>query len=185
MSAEDAPPESPSILPQPPLDVRWVHAGAQHLDLLATPVTAASTTYLAFSAEESEAIDAAWFSRYTEAEREEIRRKYGTSDKDKVKEKEEKRASKDLDSGKKQVYKEADEDGSIGRDAMGRTADEREKANDDILRSGEEQPVEDDEDERIRKEYEENENLELIKGVPVSQVGSIAKDKLTSAGRVV
>jgi hypothetical protein len=172
------PPDSPSILPQPALDARWVHAGAQHLDLLATPVTAQSTTYLAFSAEESDDIDHAWWSRYDDKQRQAIRKQFGATEKDTkdpkaAKEKDEKRSSKDLSNGK-QVYEEADEDLSLERDKHGRTAEEREKAKDDVIRSGEEQPREDNEEAKIREEMESNEDLETIKGIPVSQVGRAA-----------
>ncbi|WRT68907.1 uncharacterized protein IL334_005889 [Kwoniella shivajii] len=57
----DAPPPStPPLLPIPMLDFRWVHAGAQHLDLLPTPITAASTTYKPFSLSESVRIEERW-----------------------------------------------------------------------------------------------------------------------------
>ncbi|WVO15288.1 hypothetical protein L204_102944 [Cryptococcus depauperatus] len=54
------PPETPPLLAIPDLDVRWVHAGSQHLDLLPTPITSASTSYKAFSSSESLRIDRKW-----------------------------------------------------------------------------------------------------------------------------
>lgn len=41
--------EPPVLLAVPALDVRWVHAGAQQLNLLPTPITSASNSFEAFS----------------------------------------------------------------------------------------------------------------------------------------
>lgn len=51
---------SPPLLPVPFPDERWMHAGAGHLALPINPITAATTTYKAFTPDESLRIDAAW-----------------------------------------------------------------------------------------------------------------------------
>nr|XP_031862276.1 uncharacterized protein CI109_002241 [Kwoniella shandongensis]KAA5529348.1 hypothetical protein CI109_002241 [Kwoniella shandongensis] len=73
------PPETPPLLPIPRLDVRWVHAGSQHLDLLPTPITAASTTYKAFVSEESSRIEDRW-QTYADEERRKIVREWGSTE---------------------------------------------------------------------------------------------------------
>lgn len=90
------PPPSPPLLPLPALEVRWVHAGAQHLDLLPNPITTVSTTYKAFSYDESEAIETKW-QELSDEERDKAVREWGITEgegapgkKDKDKEKKDK-----------------------------------------------------------------------------------------------
>ncbi len=51
---------SASTSSAPRLDVRWLHAGAQHLDLPANPITGAPSGYAAFSVVESQRLEGAW-----------------------------------------------------------------------------------------------------------------------------
>lgn len=78
-SPSSSPPSSPPLLPIPDLDYRWVHAGAQHLDLLPTPVTSAATAYKAFSPDESERIEERWESMEDEERRQAVR-EWGASE---------------------------------------------------------------------------------------------------------
>jgi hypothetical protein len=60
-SREPGTSRSPPPPPPPPLDVRWLHAGAQYLDLPTNPVTSLNTTYKAFSVTESNRLEEAWW----------------------------------------------------------------------------------------------------------------------------
>jgi hypothetical protein len=142
-------------LPIPELDYRWVHTGAQYLDLLPTPITTAATIYKSFSPDESRRIEEAW-NAYTPEERQKAiddwGRKEGEGFATKSKEKEKERR---------------------GSNASGRSVG---KDDGEVLRSGQEQPQGDERDSEGRykdfmtKAQQEYENLELISGVPVSQV---------------
>jgi hypothetical protein len=162
MSGDPPPtPSSPPLLPIPLLDYRWVHAGAQHLDLLPTPITAASTAYKSFNAEESFRIEERWESM-TEEERRQAVTDWGATEgegapklKDRAKDKD-----KDKDKAKRRGSNASVDS---GKDEM---------PDHEVLRSGEEQKeapsLYKDFLTRLQRDYDD---LELIAGVPVSQVG--------------
>lgn len=163
---------SPPHLPFPELDCRWMHAGAQHLDLLPTPITTASTTYKSFSQDESIRIEEAWWG-LAEAERRKAVMEWGISEGE--------GAPAKVNAKKKEAQpKEKERRGSGGSvNSVKSTHPIDEYANGDegvpdheVLRSGEEQAeangdgVYKDLMQKAQKEYED---LELIAGVPVSQ----------------
>lgn len=155
------------VLPIPELDFRWVHTGAQHLDLLPTPITTAATVYKAFSYGESDRIETAWNDLTPEARRKAIE-EWG---------KKEGEGFATATITKKEKPKEIDKDKERrGSNASARSVNtQRERDDTETVKSGEEQP-EDDKDKHTRyKDFmvnaqQEYENLELISGVPVSQV---------------
>lgn len=224
------PPASPPLLPLPPLEVRWVHAGAQHLDLLPNPITTVSTTYKAFSYDESEAIEARW-QDMSEEEREKAVREWGITEgegapgkKDKEKEKKDKdqngkevkAKSENGESGEAQKECAVREGESLSSDhpvdaiphdhppsepeddyfAAGRRGSVPDQ---EIIRSGEEQRDTENGDVSAEKSNGEKgpdspttrykrlvgeslkdyDNLEEIKGVPVSQVSRILRQGKT------
>lgn len=146
---------STSKLPRPALDYRWVHAGAQHLDLPIAPITASTTSYKPFSPEESARIEAKWVAM-SEEERRTALSEWG-------------RTEGEGAPARSGVKKEKEKE-RRGSNASARSGQEGE-----VLRSGEEQPHDEvDLDGRYKdimaKAQKEYENLELISGVPVSQV---------------
>ncbi|RXK37136.1 hypothetical protein M231_05587 [Tremella mesenterica] len=151
-------------LPAPPLDARWVHAGAQYLDLLPTPITSASTSYKAFSPSESKRIEARWTSLPLLGRQLAIK-EWGAAEGE----------------GASKVKKEHGRTESTASNNDERRSSSKDREKDrgvpdaEVIRSGEEQPTEGEVDGEGRyrnimadaqKEYE---NLELIAGVPVSQ----------------
>lgn len=181
-------PSSPPLLPIPELDYRWVHAGAQHLDLLPTPITTASTSYKAFSADESRRIEEAWQVLEIKKRRRAIA-EWGQTEGEGAPTK----VKKDKDKGG---------EGREGRDTAGSTApldiegstsirepthahpieeqlhddkDEKAKPVKEVLRSGEELADVETKDDKYRdymlKQQRDYEDLELVVGVPVSEVG--------------
>jgi hypothetical protein len=153
----------PSILlPCPDLDFRWVHAGSQHLDLPIVPVTAASTSYKAFTADESSRIEQHWES-ISSTEKHAIIDEWGKTE-------------GELAPAKAPLKK------SKEKERRGSTASARSAHDGEILRSGEEQPHDEvDRDGHYKdimlKAQREYENLELISGVPVSQVGRVTASR--------
>jgi hypothetical protein len=178
-------PPSPTLLPLPPLDVRWVHAGAQHLDLLPTPITSLNTTYKAFSEEESSRIEERWYN-LTEEERRTAVAEWGASegegapkaakgakdkeDKDKGKDKErekekERRASKS-------IHSSGLRDGEVQDRLDGKLPDKEEVfSGQEQAKAGEEDPQTAKYKEIIRK-IQHSTDLEEIQGIPVSQVSN-------------
>ncbi|KAK4686894.1 hypothetical protein P7C73_g3228, partial [Tremellales sp. Uapishka_1] len=164
------PPTSPPLLPLPYLDIRWVHAGAQYLDLLPTPITTASTAYKAFSEDESARIEERW-NAMTVAEQRNTINQWGTEEGEgnhgkqkKAKEKE----KKDID--------KSSSGSAISAAASEHHAEDGGVPDAEIIKSGQEIPnVEEKEDEQksykdvMNKFREEYEDFELIAGVPVSQ----------------
>ncbi|KAK8843436.1 hypothetical protein IAR55_007093 [Kwoniella newhampshirensis] len=183
------PPETPPLLPIPKLDIRWVHAGSQHLDLLPTPITAASTTYKAFAVEESSRIEERWQS-YGDEERTKMIREWGSTEGEGAPARTAKvNKHKDKD---KEVIKEKEKDRresvasshSIDNDRSATTEEEHDNKVTGKIPPveglvepktngvGEEDEVEDLDTrykDLIAKQQKEYENLELIAGVPVSQ----------------
>jgi len=165
-------PPSPPLLPLPELDFRWVHAGAQHLDLLPTPITTASTSYKAFSYDESVRIENAWWS-IPESDRRKAVTEWGLIEgegapaKVNAKKKEaeppkskERRGSGASVNSVKSIHPLDDQ-------AIEGIPDREE------LRSGEEQVADNGDGgykDLIQKAQREYENFELIAGIPVSQV---------------
>ncbi|GFZ43062.1 hypothetical protein JCM24511_00780 [Saitozyma sp. JCM 24511] len=144
--------ESRNLLPVPFLDVRWMHAGAQHLDLLPDPVTTASTSYKAFSVDESERIDAKWQSMSVESRAEAIR-EWGQGE-----------GEGSMKNGEKPMAADAVHpvDAEVEKD---------EKY--DTMRSGQEQKnVKKDPEFRYKAliaKAQKDQDLEVVNGVPVSQ----------------
>lgn len=159
-------------LPQPELDFRWVHTGAQHLDLLPTPITTAATAYKAFSPEESRRIEAAW-NDMTPSARQKAIDEWGKKEGEGFATPPNKKDKLD-----KQDKGRRGSDASV-RSTQSQTAtsqQDRDKDKGEVVRSGEEQPHDDEKDgdgrykDFMAKAQQEYENLELISGVPVSQV---------------
>ncbi|WVR09185.1 hypothetical protein IAU60_006247 [Kwoniella sp. DSM 27419] len=184
----DAPaPDTPPLLPVPPLDYRWVHAGAQHLDLLPTPITSASTVYKPFSPAESERIEARW-EMIPNEERRNIIHEWGSMEgegapaKTKKKEKEK---EKDKDKGGDKARRSSMASVHSVTSVTAHPVDERHKqdringdeAKDETIMSGEEQSKAEEDSaeglerkyrEIINKEMNENKDYETISGVPDS-----------------
>lgn len=149
-------------LPIPDLDFRWVHTGSQYLDLLPTPITTAATSYKAFSPDESRRIEEAW-NGFTVEERQKAIHDWGRKEGEgfatpaSKKEKEKERRGSNASTRSTHTASGKGEDG-------------------EMIRSGEEQPHDEEKDSAGRykdimaKAQQEYENLELISGVPVSQV---------------
>lgn len=159
-------------LPIPDLDYRWVHTGSQYLDLLPTPITTASTSYKAFSPDESRRIEEAW-NKYTPEERQKSIHDWGRKEgegfatppikKDKEKDKDKERRGSNASVR------------SVDRN-VGSASGSGKVEDGEMIRSGEEQPHDEEKDSAgkykdiMAKAQLEYENLELISGVPVSQV---------------
>ena len=149
------------VLPKPDLDYRWVHTGAQHLDLLPTPITTAATVYKAFTYDESNRIESAWNDLSPEARRKAID-DWG---------KKEGEGFATVTKKEKENVKDKERRGS---NASGRSVNTQ-KDETEMIRSGEEQPHDEKDSHGKYKDFmlkaqHEYENLELISGVPVSQV---------------
>lgn len=188
-------PPTPPLLPLPELDFRWVHAGAQHLDLLPTPITTASTSYKAFSYDESLRIEEAWWT-LTEGNRRTAVLQWGLEEGEGAPAKV--NAKKEAQTKEKEKEKEKEKSKEKERRDSGLRAqplspihpiDEHTNGLPELeaLRSGGEQTQEESADggykdlmQKVQKEYED---LELIAGVPVSQVGPPPVcETLTEAG---
>jgi len=180
-------PPSPTLLPLPPLDIRWVHAGTQHLDLLPTPITSLNTTYKAFSEDESFRIEERWYSLSEEERRKAVaewgasegegapKAEKGAKDKaDKAKDKD-KAGEKEKDKDKnpaKSMHSSGLREGEV-QDRLDGKLPEKEE-----VFSGQEQAKPSDEDLKTTK-YKEiirkiqlDADLEVIQGIPVSQVSN-------------
>jgi hypothetical protein len=161
-------------LPIPDLDIRWVHTGAQYLDLLPTPITTAATIYKAFSPDESRRIQEAW-DGLTAEERQKAIHDWGTKEGEGFATP----ASKPKDKEKEKERR--------GSNASGRSVNVNGKDEDkgEVIRSGEEQPHVDEKDgdgrykDFMKEAQQEYENLELISGVPVSQVCGIMRESIS------
>jgi hypothetical protein len=149
----------------PKLDYRWCHSGASHLSLPSTPLTQTKTiTYTAFSVYENDHLEAA-FNALTPKEREAAMRKMGDWKEDK---KEETPENYDKDG------KVKDPEGKDGEVIVGDTAD----IDKDIPRKGSLAPSMDAERypdpdsqpiQTTTDEEPEEEDYDVIKGVPVAQ----------------
>lgn len=180
-----SPSSSPTLLPLPLLDVRWVHAGAQHLDLLPTPITALNPAYKSFSADESERIEEAWLELPEEDRRRAVAEwgslegegapaKNKTKEKEKDKAKEEGVADKDKDKDQRDRSRSPKNVRSIGlrtgevQDRLDGKMPEKE----DVY-SGREQTNAEEGDSKYKdiiRKIQRSPDLEKIQGVPVSQV---------------
>ncbi|WWC91359.1 uncharacterized protein L201_006302 [Kwoniella dendrophila CBS 6074] len=176
------PPETPPLLPIPTLDIRWVHAGAQHLDLLPTPITSASTSYKPFSYSESLRIEERWRGM-SDDERRKIIKEWGslegegaparTKNKEKEKEKDKARRAS--------IASTHSATSSISHPLDDKVKDKKSNGSmpeQEHIKSGQEQnKLEDEPANDIEKKYKEimgsvqkeYDNYELIKGIPVSQ----------------
>jgi hypothetical protein len=150
-------------LPMPELDYRWVHTGSQYLDLLPTPITTAATIYKAFSPDESRRIQEAW-DAFTPEERQKAIHDWGR-----------KEGEGFATPATKSKGVEKDKDKDKEKERRGSNVSSR-SVEGEPIRSGEEQPKEDEKDgdgrykDFLAQAQQEYENLELIAGVPVSQV---------------
>ena len=182
MSEEAGPssPPSPALLPLPNLDVRWVHAGAQHLDLLPTPITSVGQSYKPFSEEESERIEERWLS-LSEEERRRSVSEWGCAEgegvptKAKIAQKEkEKEKSKDR---RRSISPKSDRNvrsGSLREGEVQDRLDGKLPKKEEVF-SGQEQVKEEGEGryKQIIRDIQKNYDLECVTGVPVSQVSFI------------
>ncbi|WVW79053.1 hypothetical protein I302_101016 [Kwoniella bestiolae CBS 10118] len=179
------PPDTPPLLPTPILDYRWVHAGAQHLDLLPTPITSASTTYKSFSQSESLRIEERWL-QLSDDEKRKIIREWGSYEGEGAPARTKKKEKKDKDKDKDKARRESVTSVHSVASASSHPLDDKVKekrGNGDVpdqehIRSGEEQSRVDEEPldnleqkykELMGKGQREYEDFELIQGVPVSQ----------------
>jgi hypothetical protein len=154
-------------LPMPELDYRWVHTGSQYLDLLPTPITTAATIYKAFSPDESRRIQEAW-DAFTPEERQKAIHDWGRKEGEGF-------ATPATKSKGVEKDKDKDKDKDKEKERRGSNVSSR-SVEGEAIRSGEEQPKEDEKDgdgkykDFLAQAQQEYENLELIAGVPVSQV---------------
>ncbi|OCF44923.1 phospholipase [Kwoniella heveanensis CBS 569] len=181
------PPDTPPLLPIPVLDYRWVHAGAQHLDLLPTPITAASTSYKPFGQDESFRVEEAWRALPND-ERRRIVHTWGSTEGEGAPARTKKKG-KDVKETKEnhKAASTSDRRASVVSTAStgNHPVDElrNDKADDSLakeehIRSGEEQAMTEEESseaqerkyrEIINKVQNAEDDYELITGVPVSQ----------------
>ncbi|WVQ64180.1 uncharacterized protein L199_002342 [Kwoniella botswanensis] len=176
------PPETPPLLPIPFLDYRWVHAGAQHLDLLPTPITSASTTYKSFSQSESLRIEERWI-QLSDDERRKVIREWGSMEGEGAPARTKKK-EKEKDKARRESVTSVHSVGSTSSHPLDDKVKEKEKkSNGDVpdkehIRSGEEQSRAEEEysdstdqkyKEVISKVQREYDDYEVIRGVPVSQ----------------
>lgn len=169
-------PECPLLLAVPALDVRWVHAGAQQLNLLPIPITSASNSFKAFSKNESSRIELRWQST-SESERLKAIKSWGRNDGEGAFQSQEEIVKQGEEIG----HDDEPAKGSKGCDAIDRpdahTVDSKMKREDaeehldldvDDMPSGQDQ---------INKQYHtlllearrKNDDLDLVQGIPVSQ----------------
>ncbi|KIS00050.1 phospholipase [Cryptococcus deuterogattii 2001/935-1] len=174
-------PETALLLAVPALDVRWVHTGAQQLNLLPTPITSASNSYEAFSESESSRIELRWQS-ISESDRLKTIKLWGRNDGEGAFQSQ----GETIKQGEKIGHDEKVTDGSKGCDSISRhsidgtdahsvgskvkSEDGEEHLDPDVddMSSGEDQ---------INKKYhalllearEKNDDLDSVQGVPVSQ----------------
>jgi hypothetical protein len=160
-------PSSPPLLPTPPLDARWVHAGAQHLDLLPSPITSVSTTYKAFSQEESDKIEDRWDSMSRD-DRARVVKDWGAGEGE--------GAPKDRKNGgpsdRRSSINSTKSNGE--RHPVDAIPTEEDRPGTEVIQSGEEQTRDSGSEYRdiVARAQREHEDLELVSGVPVSQVSS-------------
>ena len=156
--------ESSSAPPLPDLDCRWVHSGSQQLDLLPTPITAASTTFKPFSLEESERIEQRW-SAMTAHEKQQAIREWGYAEGEGGSAPASIKAAGQIKKSPKPspgtlTDSEANSDGTVTKR--------------EVIMSGREQEEPEQADSRYKEImsqlHRDNETLEVIAGVPVSQV---------------
>ena len=173
---------APLLLPVPDLDVRWVHAGAQHLNLLPTPITAPSTSYKAFSSLEFERIEEKWESM-NQDERKSAVDEWGSLDGEgapakarranKAKGTKESKDSKDSKDSRVKRTKSP-----MGKEALrvGEVDDivepEPNKAQEEILSGPEQAGDGDSKYKEIIRAIQKDADPDNIQGVPVSQVRS-------------
>lgn len=181
----DSSPPSPTLLPIPPLDVRWVHAGAQHLDLLPTPITALNPAYKAFSFDESARIEERWIS-LEEKERKDAVEEWGSTEgegapvRNKVKEAKDKERAKSAEREKeknkpKNIHSSQLRHGEVQDRLEGKLPETEE------VMSGQEQaqPEEGENGKDIKyreiiRKLQKDQDLEKVYGVPVSQVSCLS-----------
>jgi hypothetical protein len=174
-------PPSPTLLPIPPLDVRWVHAGAQHLDLLPTPITALNLAYKAFSEDESLRIEERWLS-LDENERKNAVEEWGSTEgegapaRNKVKDAKEKEketnAEKEKEKNKpKNVLSSQLRPGEVQDRLEGKLPETEEVVSgQEQVRPEEGENGKDTKYREIIRKLQKDTDLELVQGVPVSQV---------------
>lgn len=159
--------DSPTLLPIPYLDLRWMHAGTQHLSLLPNPITTASTTYKAFSQSESERIEDRWESM-TEDERQLAMREWGQGEGEGAPKKEKKEKDKTKEKEKEAAKKE------VSANEMAHPVDGHVGSGDTTEKNPGEEVKEVDLERRYKEivasSQKDHENLETVQGVPVSQV---------------
>lgn len=178
---DDPLPETPLFLAVPALDVRWVHAGAQQLNLLPTPITSASNSYEAFSESESSRIELRWQST-SESDRLKTIKLWGRNDGEGAFQSQEETTKQ----GEKIGHDEEVTDGSKGCDSIDGT-DAHPVGSKVKSEDGEEHLDSDVDDmsfgeDQINKQYhallleagKKNDDLDLVQGVPVSQVSAQA-----------
>lgn len=168
--------EPPVLLAVPALDVRWVHAGAQQLNLLPTPITSASNSFEAFSKSESSRIELRWQS-ISESDRLKTIKSWGRND------------GEGAFQSQEEIVKQGEEIGhneEAAKESKGCDAIDRPDAHpvdSKMKREDAEEHLDLDVDdmsseEQINKQYHallleargKNDDLDLVQGVPVSQV---------------
>ena len=155
------------LLPEPELDVRWVHAGAQHLSLLPTPVKTPSMSYKAFSAQESERMEKQW-GLLSHEERKSAIEEWGALDGEGAPAK-----ARRANNGKGiREDKRNKTNGDVGAKAATRPrVGEVENTVEAELLSGTEQDGEgDDKYKAIIQSIQTDSDPDVVRGVPVSQV---------------
>ncbi|OXC69532.1 hypothetical protein AYX13_01699 [Cryptococcus neoformans] len=167
--------EPPVLLAVPALDVRWVHAGAQQLNLLPTPITSASNSFEAFSKSESSRIELRWQS-ISESDRLKTIKSWGRND------------GEGAFQSQEEIVKQGEEIGhneEAAKESKGCDAIDRPDAHpvdSKMKREDAEEHLDLDVDdmsseEQINKQYHallleargKNDDLDLVQGVPVSQ----------------
>lgn len=183
---DDPQPETPLLLAVPALDLRWVHAGAQQLNLLPTPITSASNSYEAFSESESSRIELRWQST-SESDRLKTIKLWGRNDGEGAFQTQE----ETIKQGEKIGHDEEVTEGSKGCNSIDRHSidgtDAHPVGSKVKSEDGEEHLDPDVDDmsfgeDQINKQYhalllearKENDDLDLVQGVPVSQVSAQA-----------
>ncbi|ODO01590.1 hypothetical protein I350_06410 [Cryptococcus amylolentus CBS 6273] len=172
-------PESPPLLPVPQLDTRWVHAGAQHLDLLPTPITTTTTVYKAFSQPESQRIDAQWHALPPD-ERDSLVKVWGAKDGEGVPATRAKERSGSSDKGSNKAKPKPSSEGNVAEqthpvdakvnsERKGGARSETSEVSETSDQSSPELELEEEFRQLMAEPSWDSQDLGVIKGVPVSQ----------------
>lgn len=169
----------------PWLEFRWMHGGAQHMDLPTAPITSQTLNYVPFSTSENVRLEEA-YQRLSEEEKNEVGRVSGKGNEEAEKEKEKEKKKKALDTAENASEQAADASSKEPAHVTGHV--KIEKANRETDEEHESVPGPDDidvekypdpgnempsawNDQKAKEDHDkQEEDLDTVVGVTVSQV---------------